>query len=108
MYAAVKTLVTLLSLLIFIDRLGRRKLLLASSLGCTLSLWYVGAYITAKHIDIAATQTQPTSRSAAGWFAIVCIYIYAVSYPFDLIFLSSCVWAGMNRWIVDVELRCNR
>ncbi len=81
MYAAVKTLVTLLSLVVFIDRLGRRKLLLASSLGCTLGLWYIGAYITAKHIDLANLPPESSTKSGAEWFAIVCVYIYAVSYP---------------------------
>ena len=78
MYAAVKLCVTLLSLLVFIDRSGRRKLLLASSVGCTSALWYIGAFVTAEHINITTT-ASPTKRSAASWIAIVCVYIYGVS-----------------------------
>lgn len=75
MYAAVKSLTTILSLQLLVDRLGRRKLLIASSIGTSLSLWYIGAFITAKHIDL----TQPQAKSIAGWIAIICVYIYGVS-----------------------------
>lgn len=76
MYAAVKTIATIISLVFFIDRLGRRKLLITSSIGTCLSLWYIGAFITAKHVDLKVEQ----EKSVAGWVAIVCVYIYAVSY----------------------------
>jgi len=76
MYALVKTIATILSLLLLIDRLGRRKLLLASSIGVSLALWYIGAFVFAKHIDLEVQQP----KSVAGWFAIVAIYIYAVSF----------------------------
>lgn len=77
MYAAVKTIATLLSLLFFIDRAGRRKLLLTSSIGTSLALWYIGGFVTASHIDL----TKPQAKSVAGWIAIVCVYIYAVCFP---------------------------
>jgi MFS family permease len=75
MYAAVKTIATILSLSFFIDRLGRRKLLLTSSVGTSLALWYIGAFVTAKHIDLM----KPQEKTVAGWVAIVCVYVYAVS-----------------------------
>ena len=74
MYALVKTIATILALVFFIDRAGRRKLLIASSIGTSLALWYIGGFVTAKHIDITRTQ----EKSVAGWVAIVCVYIYAV------------------------------
>lgn len=74
MYALVKSIATILALVFFIDRAGRRKLLIASSLGTSLALWYIGGFVTAKHIDITQTQV----KSVAGWVAIVCVYIYAV------------------------------
>jgi MFS family permease len=76
MYAAVKTVATILSLSFFIDRFGRRKLLITSSIGTSLALWYIGAFITVKHIDLAV----PQAKSVAGWVAIVCVYVYAVSF----------------------------
>ncbi|KAG4435614.1 hypothetical protein IFR05_008889 [Cadophora sp. M221] len=66
MYAAVKTIATIVSLVFFIDRLGRRKLLITSSIGTCLSLWYIGAFITAKHVDLKVEQ----EKSVAGWVAI--------------------------------------
>jgi hypothetical protein len=74
MYAVVKTIATILSLLFFIDRAGRRKLLITSSVGTSLALWYIGGFVTAKHVDLM----RPQAKSVAGWIAIVCVYIYAV------------------------------
>jgi hypothetical protein len=75
MYAVVKAIATILSLALFIDRAGRRKLLLISSAGTSLALWYIGGFVTARHVDL----TKPQEKSVAGWVAIVCVYIYAVS-----------------------------
>lgn len=91
MYALVKTVATILALVFFIDRVGRRKLLLASSVGTSLALWYIGAFITAKHIDITKTQ----ERSVAGWVAIVCVYIYAAAF--------SLAWNGVV-WVYCAEI----
>ena len=75
MYAVVKAVATILSLVIFIDRAGRRKLLLTSSIGASLALWYIGGFVTASHVDL----TKPQPKTVGGWIAIVCVYIYAVS-----------------------------
>lgn len=80
MFAVVKTVATILSLVFFIDRAGRRKLLLTSSIGASLALWYIGGFVTAAHIDL----TRPQPKTVAGWIAIVCVYIYAVSLKFPL------------------------
>jgi MFS family permease len=92
MYAAVKFIGTFLSLLFFIDRLGRRKLLLVSSIGTSLSLWYIGAFVTASRIDLTKPGQQ---KSAAGWVAIVCVYVYAASF--------SCAWNGVV-WVYCAEI----
>ncbi|KAL5318406.1 hypothetical protein ACEPPN_013466 [Leptodophora sp. 'Broadleaf-Isolate-01'] len=91
MYAAVKTIATIISLVFFIDRLGRRKLLITSSIGTCLSLWYIGAFITAKHVDLKVEQ----EKSVAGWVAIVCVYIYAASF--------SVAWNGVV-WVYCAEI----
>lgn len=80
MFALVKALSTILSLVFLIDRLGRRKLLLVSSIGTALALWYIGAFVEAANIDLS----KPQGKSVAGWVAIVCVYIYAVSSFFFL------------------------
>ncbi len=71
-FAVSKTTATFVSLFFFIDKLGRRKLLLIASVGISLSLWYIGAFIT-------ATNGGGGEKSAAGYVAMVAIYIYAVS-----------------------------
>lgn len=75
MFAIVKAIATVLSLVFLIDRLGRRRLLMISAIGAALSLWYLGGFVEAKKIDIK----QPQEKSVAGWVAIVCVYTYAVS-----------------------------
>jgi hypothetical protein len=75
MYAVVKTVATILSLIFFIDRTGRRNLLLISSVGTSAALWYIGGFVAASNIDLTTVQ----AKSPAGWVAIVCVYVYAVS-----------------------------
>ncbi|KAH7397621.1 general substrate transporter [Cadophora sp. MPI-SDFR-AT-0126] len=91
MYAAVKTIATIISLVFFIDRLGRRKLLITSSIGTCLPLWYIGAFVTAKHIDLKIEQ----EKSVAGWVAIICVYVYAASF--------SVAWNGVV-WVYCAEI----
>jgi hypothetical protein len=86
MYALVKTVATILSLVFFIDRAGRRKLLLTSSIGASLALWYIGGFVTASRVDL----TKPQAKTVAGWVAIVCVYVYAVGFHVSLpLFVSG-------------------
>ncbi|KAH0613685.1 uncharacterized protein H6S33_005571 [Morchella sextelata] len=73
-YAIVKSIATLLSLMFFIDRTGRRKLLFIGAGGASLSMWYIGAYIIAAKVD----PDHPQNRNAAAWIGIVMVYIYAM------------------------------
>ncbi|KAH8600733.1 general substrate transporter [Bisporella sp. PMI_857] len=91
MYALVKSLVAIFSLTLFVDRLGRKKLLLGSSIGITLSMWYIGAFITATNLDPSVSH----ARSAWGWVAIICVYIFAGSFGF--------AWNGVP-WIYCAEI----
>ncbi|TVY56075.1 putative quinate permease, partial [Lachnellula suecica] len=91
MYAAVKTVATTLSLVFFIDRTGRRKLLLTSSVGTSAALWYIGAFVTAGHVDLTKHQV----RSGAGWVAIVCVYVYGAFF--------SLAWNGVV-WVYCAEI----
>lgn len=91
MYAVVKSVATLFSLLFFIDRAGRRKLLITSSIGTSLALWYIGGFVTAAHIDL----TKPQAKTVAGWIAIVCVYIYAAFFSF--------AWNGVV-WVYCAEI----
>lgn len=75
MFAVVKCIATILSLALFIDRAGRRNLLLTSSVGIAFALWYIGGFITATSLN----SNVPHTKTIAGWIAIVCVYVYAVS-----------------------------
>jgi hypothetical protein len=92
MYATVKLIATIMSLSFFIDRLGRRKLLMISSIGTSLTLWYIGAFITASHINLSESAQQ---KSAAGWVAIVCVYIYGVS-PLTHIYYTHFIYRKLE------------
>ncbi|KAL3426690.1 MFS quinate transporter [Phlyctema vagabunda] len=101
MYAVAKTLATLTSLIFFIDRAGRRKLLITSAIGASVSLWYIGGYATAANITLTSStssgqeQGDTSSIPAAGWVAIVALYIYAASF--------SIAWNGVV-WIYCSEI----
>lgn len=87
MYALVKTLATFLSLGLLIDRFGRRPLLISSAIGSSVSLFYIGSFVTAAHIDLKST--VPQSRTPAGWIAIIFVYIYAATFSLAL---NGVVW----------------
>ncbi|KAL7275519.1 hypothetical protein RUND412_001544 [Rhizina undulata] len=90
-YAIVKTVATLLSLLFFVDRTGRRKLLIIGATGASLAMWYIGAYIFAAHISVE----HPKPRDAAAWVGIVMVYVYAMFF--------SIAWNGIP-WIYCAEI----
>jgi MFS family permease len=73
-YAIVKAIATIFALVFFIDRAGRRKLLIIGACGASLAMWYVGGYIIGAGID----SNHPQERDAAAWAGIVMVYVYAV------------------------------
>lgn len=67
-----KAIATLLSLIFFIDRAGRRRLLIIGATGASLTMWYIGAYIIAAKVD----PNTPEDRSVRAWVGIVCVCMY--------------------------------
>lgn len=69
LFGVVKTVGTIIYLLFLIDQFGRRRLLIIGSIGGSLCMWYVGAYIKiaqpAKH---PTTHLPPSGVSAAFFF----------------------------------------
>lgn len=92
MYAVVKTIATMISLMFLIDRTGRRILLMISATGASAAMWYIGAFVTAANIDITSATS---SRTGGGWVAIICIYVYAASF--------SLAWNGVV-WVYCAEI----
>lgn len=81
-FAMAKTLGTFVGIFFFIDRFGRKFLLLISSAGIVLAFVYIGSFLTITH-------GSPVPGSIAGYFAMGFVYFYAVCDPFRLIPLPS-------------------
>ncbi|KAI5777574.1 general substrate transporter [Geopyxis carbonaria] len=85
-WAIVKALATIGSLVFFIDSLGRRKLLLISAMGQAVVMLYIGGYVQTSSPPPAAIalngggSTSP--QSPAGWVAVIAVYFYALFFCF--------------------------
>jgi len=72
-----------------IDLVGRRKPLIFGSIGGSFSMFYIAAFIA------IAKPKEGDAPTAAGKFAVACLYIFAIS------FCAS--WNGIS-WIVCSEI----
>jgi len=91
LFGVVKTALTFVWLLFLIDHLGRRKLLMIGSIGGSLCMWYVGAYI-----NIAGTRTDPDAPlTSAGISAIFFFYLWTAFYTPS--------WNG-TPWVINSEM----
>ncbi|KAJ5770253.1 uncharacterized protein N7511_002304 [Penicillium nucicola] len=90
-FGVVKTIVSFLWLLFLIDHLGRRKLLIAGSIGGSICMWIIGGYI-----KIQDPEQNPSAKvDGAGIMAIVFFYIYTVTF--------SPTWNG-TPWVLNAEM----
>lgn len=92
-FGVVKTVVTIIWLLLLIDKLGRRNLLMYGAVGGSLFLWYVGGYIA-----IAKPTSHPSKNgqlSAGGKSALAAFYLWTVSYAPS--------WNG-TPWVYNSEM----
>ncbi|OBT81280.1 hypothetical protein VE02_10150 [Pseudogymnoascus sp. 03VT05] len=87
-FAIAKTTGTFVGLFFFIDRFGRKFLLVISSTGIVLAFVYIGSFLT-------VTRGSPTPGSIAGYFAMAAVYFYAVSF--------SLAWNGVP-WVYSSEI----
>jgi len=90
-FAISKGLSTGLSLIFFVDKAGRKTLLLIASIGLIFCTLYIGSFITATHGGL----DKPANRSAGGWVAFICIQLFAFSF--------SIAWNGVP-WILCAEV----
>ncbi|CAE6498094.1 unnamed protein product [Rhizoctonia solani] len=88
-YGIVKMVTTFVFLFWLIDLVGRRKPLIYGSIGGSFSMFYIAAFIA------IAQPKEGDKATAAGKFAVACLYIFAVS------FCAS--WNGIS-WIVCAEI----
>lgn len=86
-YGLVKVVSVLLYCLYFVDNYGRRPLLWAGSCLIVVTLTYMSVYL--------GTLITTSGGTAAGWAAIVAIYLYAIGYAIS--------WATVP-WIINAEV----
>lgn len=77
-FGVVKTCLTFIWLLFLIDKFGRRPLLLVGSIGGSLSMWFLGAYI--KVADVAHHTNKSGHLSPGGIAAIFFFYLWTAFY----------------------------
>ncbi|CAE7095715.1 unnamed protein product [Rhizoctonia solani] len=88
-YGVVKVAATLIALVWLVDRVGRRKPLIAGALVGALAMYYIAGFIA------IAKPSGTGSPSPAGKFAAACIYIFAVAFCMS--------WNGIS-WIICSEI----
>ncbi|KIW08182.1 uncharacterized protein PV09_01113 [Verruconis gallopava] len=93
LFGVVKTALTIVWLLVLIDRLGRRKLLMIGSIGGSLCMWYVGAYIKIAGTD--SSSNPNASLTGAGVSAIFFFYLWTAFYTPS--------WNG-TPWVLNSEM----
>lgn len=90
-YGLVKFITVCVYSSLLVDRFGRRPMLFAGSIVLIGCLIYLSAYLALANPDGAIT-SRP---AAAGWVAVISIYIFAIGYAIS--------WATMP-WIINAEV----
>lgn len=75
-FGVVKTVFTIIWILVLIDHLGRRNLLMYGALGGSICMWIIGAYILSAGVDPDST----ASLSSGGIAAIFFFYLWTAFY----------------------------
>ncbi|QRW23411.1 Sugar (and other) transporter [Rhizoctonia solani] len=88
-YGVVKMVATLIALVWLVDRVGRRKPLIAGAVVGALAMYYIAGFVA------VAKPSNVGSPSPAGKFAAACIYIFAVAFCMS--------WNGIS-WIICSEI----
>ena len=86
-----------------VERLGRRPGLIWGAFVGSLPMWYLGGYVF-KNDPATAAAAGEVSRSGAGYFAMVCVYLYGLIY--------CATWQGIT-WVycseifpIDIRMLC--
>jgi sugar porter (SP) family MFS transporter len=107
LFGVVKTVGTIIYLLFLIDQFGRRRLLMIGSIGGSLCMWYVGAYIKiaqpAKH---PTASLPPSGISAVFFFYLWTVSISSVIIPTQLIPSQAFYTPTWNPtpWVINSEI----
>ena len=87
----VKTVFTIVWILVLIDHLGRRKLLMIGAIGGSVCMWIIGGYIL--HAGVDPNSTAPLS--SGGIAAVFFFYLWTVFYTPS--------WNG-TPWVINSEI----
>lgn len=93
-YGVAKTLGMVLFSLYLVEKVGRRNGLIYGAFVGSLPMWYIGAYVMRADPASAAARGE-VARSGAGYFAIVCVYLYG--------FIYCATWQGIT-WVYCSEI----
>lgn len=93
-YGLAKTLGMIIFSVWLVERLGRRPGLIWGAFVGSLPMWYLGAYVM-KADPSGAAAAGETSRGGAGYFAMVCVYLYGLIY--------CATWQGIT-WVYCSEI----
>ncbi|KAF2161116.1 hypothetical protein M409DRAFT_69970 [Zasmidium cellare ATCC 36951] len=93
-YGLAKTLGMIIFSVWLVERLGRRPGLIWGAFVGSLPMWYLGGYVF-KADPTATAEAGVTSRSGAGYFAMVCVYLYGLIY--------CATWQGIT-WVYCSEI----
>ncbi|PPJ58330.1 hypothetical protein CBER1_04489 [Cercospora berteroae] len=93
-YGVAKTLGMIIFSVWLVERLGRRPGLIWGAFVGSLPMWYLGGYVM-KNDPTAAAAAGDVSRSGAGYFAMVCVYLYGLIY--------CATWQGIT-WVYCSEI----
>jgi sugar porter (SP) family MFS transporter len=99
-FGVVKTSITIIFILFLIETVGRRKLLIIGSVGGSLCMWFIGAYIkvadpAAKIAAAEAVGDAAPSMSSGGIAAVFFFYLWTVFY--------SPTWNPIP-WVLNSEM----
>lgn len=89
-YGIIKFCVTLLYMLFFVDRTGRRSALLVGAVGAGIAMFYLGAYT-----KISGSFDHSVPQDGGARAALAMIYVFAIFYGFS--------WNGIP-WIYSAEI----
>ncbi|KAJ4344890.1 uncharacterized protein N0V89_012635 [Didymosphaeria variabile] len=94
-YGLVKMFTTLIFMLFFVDRFGRRPALLVGAVGAMVAMFYLAGYSAMS----GSFEGKTPARDSGSQAALAMIYIYAIFYGFS--------WNGIP-WIFASEVLPNR
>ncbi|KFY70139.1 hypothetical protein V499_09425 [Pseudogymnoascus sp. VKM F-103] len=93
-YGVAKTLGMVVFSIYLVERVGRRNGLIYGAFIGSLPMWYIGGYVF-KADPATAAASGHVSQSAAGYIAMVCVYLYG--------FIYCATWQGIT-WVYCSEI----